>query len=209
MVTQGAPRAPTSQDTARPDGADPWGERLPRRLGLFSAVAVLVGSTIGSGIFRTPAVIAGHVTVGWQFALVWIVGGAVALAGALTLAELAAAFPRSGGTYVYIREAFGRLPAFLFGWAQLLILRPSSYGAISITSSEYLWRVLGRDGATGLSAMKTAGALTIVQDEASCAVFGMPREAIRLGAATQVLPLAEIGPAIAALDVGRRGERHP
>ncbi|MCA9627483.1 MAG: chemotaxis-specific protein-glutamate methyltransferase CheB [Myxococcales bacterium] len=68
---------------------------------------------------------------------------------------------------------------------------------------------MGRDGATGLSAMKTAGALTIVQDEASCAVFGMPREAIRLGAATQVLPLAEIGPAIAALDVGRRGERHP
>ena len=138
--------------SSTPSGeGDPWGERLPRRLGLFSAVAVLVGSTIGSGIFRTPAVIAGHVDVGWQFALVWIVGGAVALAGALTLAELAAAFPRSGGTYVYIREAFGRLPAFLFGWAQLLILRPSSYGAISITSSEYLWRLLGRDGGAALA----------------------------------------------------------
>ncbi len=126
--------------------ADRWGERLPRRLGLWSTVAVLVGSTIGSGIFRTPAVIAGHVGDLVGFFAVWIVGGLVALAGALTLAELAACYPRSGGTYIYIREAFGKLPAFLFGWAQLLILRPASYGAISITSSEYLWRVFGSDG---------------------------------------------------------------
>ncbi|MGB1274415.1 MAG: amino acid permease, partial [Nannocystaceae bacterium] len=80
------------------DSKDRWGERLPRRLGLWSTVAVLVGSTIGSGIFRTPAAIAGHVDNLFGFFAVWIVGGLVALAGALTLAELAAAYPRSGGT---------------------------------------------------------------------------------------------------------------
>lgn len=128
------------------DASDRWGERLPRRLGLWSTVAVLVGSTIGSGIFRTPAVVAARVPELPLFALAWGVGALVALAGALTIAELAAAMPRSGGIYVYIREAFGRLPAFLLGWTELLILRPSAYGAVAITSAEYLWRLVGRDG---------------------------------------------------------------
>ncbi len=130
--------------------ADQWGERLPRKLGLWSAVAVLIGSTIGSGIFRTPASIAYHIDEVWSFALAWVAGGVVALAGALTFAELASMYPRSGGIYVYVREAFGRLPAFLFGWAELLILRPAAYGAIAITSSEYAWRVIGRDHAEAL-----------------------------------------------------------
>src|SRR5690348_6505451 len=104
--------------------ADRWGERLPRKLGLFSAVAVLVGSTIGSGIFRTPAVVAERVPLPGAFATGWVLGGVLALAGALTFAELAAMYPRTGGMYVYIREAFGRAPAFLFGWAELLIIRP-------------------------------------------------------------------------------------
>ena len=125
--------------------ADPWGERLPRKLGLWSTIAVLVGSTIGSGIFRAPATVAGHIDTVLVFALAWVAGGAVALAGALTFAELACMFPRSGGIYVYVREAFGRLPAFLFGWTELLILRPSAYGAIAITSAEYAWRLLGLD----------------------------------------------------------------
>ena len=90
---------------------DPWGERLPRRLGLASAVAVLVGTTIGSGIFRTPAVVADRIELTSLFIAGWVLGGALALAGALTYGELAAMFPRTGGIYVYIREAFGRLPA--------------------------------------------------------------------------------------------------
>jgi APA family basic amino acid/polyamine antiporter len=128
--------------------SDPWGERLPRRLGLLSAWAVLVGSTIGSGIFRTPAVVAGRIGEPWLFVSGWIVGGVIALAGALTYAELAAMYPRTGGMYVYIREGFGRLPAFLFGWAELLVIRPAAYGAIAITSAEYFWRLLGVDGGT-------------------------------------------------------------
>jgi amino acid transporter len=136
---------------------DPWGERLPRRLGLWSAVAVLVGSTIGSGIFRTPASVAQRVDDVPLFLLAWVIGGVVAVCGALTYAELAAAFPRSGGIYVFIREGFGPLPAFLFGWAELLIIRPGAYGAIGITASAYTLRTFGLDPARGLAGLPVRG----------------------------------------------------
>src|SRR2546430_670919 len=128
-----------------PSPTDGWGDRLPRRLGLWSAVAVLVGSTIGGGIFRTPAVIAGRVPQPVLMLLVWVLGGLLALCGALTYAELAAMFPRSGGVYVYVREGFGRLPAFLFGWSELLLIRASALGAIATPFAEYLLRSLGLD----------------------------------------------------------------
>ncbi|HEU4954304.1 MAG TPA: amino acid permease, partial [Gemmatimonadales bacterium] len=91
---------------------DQWGERLPRHLGLWSAIAVLVGSTIGSGIFRVPAGVAQRLHDPGPVVVAWIIGGAVALFGALTLAELAAALPRSGGVFAYLLEGFGPLPAF-------------------------------------------------------------------------------------------------
>jgi amino acid transporter len=144
---------------------DPWGERLPRRLGLWSAVAVLVGTTIGSGIFRTPASVAERVEDVPLFLLAWVLGGIVALCGALTYAELAAAFPRSGGIYVFIREAFGPLPAFMFGWAELLIIRPGAYGAIGITASAYALRTFGFDPAASLWGIPVRG------DQALGAVF--------------------------------------
>src|SRR5205823_5203669 len=125
--------------------ADRWGDRLPRRLGFWSAVAVLVGSTIGGGIFRTPAVIAARVPAPLPMFGVWVLGGLLALCGALTYAELAALFPRSGGVYVYIREGFGRLPAFLFGWTELVLIRASALGAIATPFAEYLLRSIGRN----------------------------------------------------------------
>ena len=127
--------------------ADRWGERLIRRLGLWSAVAVLVGSTIGSGIFRTPAGVAQRIDDVPLFLLAWVLGALVVLCGALTYSELAAAFPRSGGVYVFVREAFGPLPAFLFAWAELWIIRPGAFGAIGITASAYTLRTLGADPA--------------------------------------------------------------
>ena len=150
--------------------ADRWGERLIRRLGLWSAVAVLVGSTIGSGIFRTPAGVAQLVGDVPLFLLAWVVGGVVVLCGALTYSELAAAFPRSGGVYVFVRESFGALPAFLFAWAELWIIRPGAYGAIGITASAYTIRTLGRDpaaiiatlGPLHMSAEQVLGAVYIV-----------------------------------------------
>jgi len=127
--------------------ADRWGERLVRRLGLWSAVAVLVGSTIGSGIFRTPASVAQRIDDVPLFLLAWVVGALVVLCGALTYSELAAAFPRSGGVYVFVRESFGRLPAFLFVWAELWVIRPGAFGAIGITASAYTLRTIGHDPA--------------------------------------------------------------
>ncbi len=124
---------------------DRWGDRLPRRLGLWSAVAVLVGSTIGGGIFRTPAIIAQRVPAPLPMFGVWTLGGLLALCGALTYAELAALYPRSGGVYVYVREGFGRLPAFLFGWTELLLIRASALGAIATPFAEYFLRSLGFD----------------------------------------------------------------
>ncbi|HEU0054361.1 MAG TPA: amino acid permease, partial [Longimicrobium sp.] len=115
------------------DGAAP--DRLPRRLGVWSAAAVLVGSTIGSGIFRIvggPEGVAARVETVGAMSLLWIVGALVALTGALAIAELATMFPRSGGIYVFIREAYGPLPAFLFGWTELLVIRPSALGAIAM-----------------------------------------------------------------------------
>jgi APA family basic amino acid/polyamine antiporter len=118
--------------------ADAWGERLPRHLGLWSAVAVLVGSTIGSGIFRVPAGVAERLQDPGPVMLAWIIGGAIALFGALTLAELAAALPRSGGVFAYLLEGFGPLPAFLFGWSELTVIRASALGAIATIFAEYL-----------------------------------------------------------------------
>lgn len=118
---------------------------LPRRLGLWSAVAVLVGSTLGSGIFRSPAGIADKLPGPLPFLSIWVIGGMFALCGALTIAEVAGAFPQTGGVYVFIRESWGRLPAFLFGWSELLIIRAAALGAISTTFSEYFIRVLGFD----------------------------------------------------------------
>ncbi len=131
-----------------PPTTDRWGERLTRRLGLWSAVAVLIGSTIGSGIFRTPASVAQRVDDVPLFLLAWVLGAAVVLCGALTYSELAAAFPRSGGVYVFVRESFGPLPAFLFTWAELWVIRPGAFGAIGITASAYTLRTLGYDPAT-------------------------------------------------------------
>jgi APA family basic amino acid/polyamine antiporter len=118
---------------------------LPRRLGLLSAIAVLVGSTIGSGIFRTPAGVADRLPGPIPMLSVWVAGGLLALCGALTLAEIAGAYPRTGGLYVFLREGWGRLPAFLFGWAELVIIRAASLGAISTTFSEYFFRATGRE----------------------------------------------------------------
>jgi len=120
-------------------------ETLPRRLGLWSAIAVVVGITIGSGIFRTPASVTNRLPGPLPVFGVWIAGGIVAMCGALTLAEVAAAFPDTGGIFVFIRKSWGRLPAFLFGWAELAIIRAAAVGAIATTFAEYLLRVLGYD----------------------------------------------------------------
>lgn len=109
----------------------------------MSAGAVLIGSTIGSGIFRSPASIAGRLPGPLALMSVWTIGGLVALCGALTLAEVGGALPRTGGIYVFIREGWGKLPAFLFGWSELVIIRAAALGAVATTFAEYALRMRG------------------------------------------------------------------
>lgn len=113
-------------------------DRLPRNLGLWSAAAVLVGTTIGSGIFRVPREVAASLGDPVSMLLLWVIGGVITLTGALTIAELAAAYPRSGGIFAYILEAWGPLPAFLYGWAELTVIRAAAIGGISLVFASYL-----------------------------------------------------------------------
>ncbi len=125
--------------------ASPSAPGLQRRLGLWSSVAVLIGITIGSGIFRSPAGIAAKLPGPLPLMAVWVAGGVVALCGALSLAEIASVYPKTGGIYAYLRECWGRMPAFLFGWAEFIIIRAAAIGAISLTFAEYSLRVAGFD----------------------------------------------------------------
>jgi len=118
---------------------------LPRKVGLWAAIAVVIGTTIGSGIFRSPAGIADKLPGPLPFLTVWAMGGLFALCGALSMAEIAGAYPNTGGVYVYIREGWGRLPAFLFGWAELTVIRAASLGAVSSTFAAYFLRFIGHD----------------------------------------------------------------
>jgi APA family basic amino acid/polyamine antiporter len=133
-------------------------ERLPRTLGLWSSVALVVGITIGSGIFRSPAGIAQKVPDPTLMLALWVVGGLITLCGALSLAELAAAMPETGGFYAYLREGWGRPAGFLFGWSELVLIRASALGGIAVVFGEYLLRSMGIDpvehylAARGLSA---------------------------------------------------------
>ncbi|MDP2481268.1 MAG: amino acid permease [Candidatus Palauibacterales bacterium] len=116
---------------------------LPRILGATSLMAVAVGLMIGSGIFRVPGSVAGSVGSVGALALLWVTGGVLALFGSMTVAELACLYPEAGGVYVFLREAYGSLPAFLYGWTRLLLLVPASIGAIALIFAAYLRGLVG------------------------------------------------------------------
>lgn len=119
--------------------------QLARRLGFWSAIGIVVGITIGSGIFRTPASIASRVPDPALMLGIWLAGGLIALAGAVSVAELAASLPYTGGWYVFLREGWGRPAGFLLGWSELVLIRASANGALSTVFSEYLFRSIGYD----------------------------------------------------------------
>jgi APA family basic amino acid/polyamine antiporter len=143
----------------------PAAPELERRIGLWSAIAVVIGSTIGSGIFRSPAGIADKLPGPLPMLTAWIAGGIFALCGALTLAEVASALPRTGGIYVFLRKAWGDTTAFTFGWSQLVMIRAASLGAISATFAAYFWRVMNGAEATDADTMSVrwiaAGAIAL------------------------------------------------
>ena len=110
---------------------------LLRRLGLFDSTMMMVGIVIGSGIFLTTGLMAQHLPSASWILLAWLAGGLLTLAGALTFAELGAALPQAGGQYVYLREAYGPLPAFLFGWILFLVSMGGSIAALAVGFAEY------------------------------------------------------------------------
>src|SRR6266436_4137338 len=116
---------------------------LVRTLRLRDLLFLFIGSVIGSGIFISPGQILKLVnsSVGLSM-LVWIAGGVISLLGALTYAELAAANPEAGGLYCYIRDSFGRLPAFLYGWCLFLVISAATIAALARAFSEYFARIV-------------------------------------------------------------------
>ena len=104
---------------------------------------MVVGVVVGAGIFRTPGIIAATLGRPWLTFVAWVLGGALALVGALIFAELATRFPKAGGKYVYAREAFGPRAAFVIGAVEGLVLYPAAIAAISVAAGEFVARLFG------------------------------------------------------------------
>src|SRR5262245_53613698 len=111
---------------------------LPRRIGFWGATAVMVGVTIGSGIFLTPPDIASQLGSPLLILLLWLFGGVLSLCGAFTYAEMATLYPESGGVYVFLREGLGRPTAFVFGWTYMLLTKPFAAAGIAVIFAEHL-----------------------------------------------------------------------
>ena len=120
----------------------PTSASLERRLGPFDAAAIIVANVIGGGILFTPPQVAASIPSPLWFLAAWLAGGALAFAGAMAYAELAALRPRAGGEYVYLREAFGRLAAFLTGWTSFVAGFTGAIAASAIVTTFYLERFI-------------------------------------------------------------------
>lgn len=126
---------PAAPKTGAPSGA----AELPRVLGLFSLVGIVIGTMIGSGIFINPAHVARELGSPALMLAAWALGGVLSFFGALAVAELGAMYSRAGGIYVYLREAYGPLPAFLFGWALILVIESGTVATLAVGfASKYL-----------------------------------------------------------------------
>jgi APA family basic amino acid/polyamine antiporter len=111
---------------------------INKKLTVFGLTMVAIGSCIGSGIFLTPSMIADHLMSEVGILLIWALGGLVALCGALTFSELSIRFPHSGGVYVYLRECYGDIVAFLYGWTILSVVTSGAIAALSIAFATYI-----------------------------------------------------------------------
>jgi APA family basic amino acid/polyamine antiporter len=115
---------------------------LRKELNLFDAVAIVVGTTIGSGIFLIPSAIAADLNSLGTVLLVWVVGGVLTVFGALSLAELGAMYPGTGGLCLYLRKAYGPLPAFLYAWGLLFLIHSGSIAALAVAFGLYVGQIL-------------------------------------------------------------------
>jgi len=135
---------------------------LARRLGLFDATMLVMGGIIGSGIFVNPAEVARHVDTPFLIVGVWLLGGAIALLGALVYAELAARRPAVGGQYAYLRDAYGPLPAFLYGWSLLLVIQSGGMAAVAIIFARHFHDLVNVGVPDGIVAVAVLALLTLI-----------------------------------------------
>ncbi|MGE0201032.1 MAG: APC family permease [Candidatus Melainabacteria bacterium] len=139
---------------------------LKPTLGWFSAMAVVTGSMIGSGIFVVTPDIARHVGTGGLVILVWVLAGILTVLGASSYAKLAVHMPRAGGQYVFLKEAFGELPAFLFGWCLLTVIQTGFLAAVAVAFAKYagvLWPAISEaDMGLGLSTQKLLAVAVLI-----------------------------------------------
>ncbi|MEO5510500.1 MAG: amino acid permease [Longimicrobiales bacterium] len=129
--------------TAPQAGASDSGPGFARQLGTFDSTMLVIGGIIGAGIFLNPAIVAQRAGTAGLTIAVWALGGLIALAGALCFAELGARAPRSGGGYVYIRQTFGPLAAFLYGWTLLLVIATGAIAAVAVSFAHYATALIG------------------------------------------------------------------
>lgn len=169
--------------------AAPPGEARPRpTLGLRAAVALIVGVVIGAGIFKAPAIVASMSGSASAMFALWALGGLASLVGALCYAELTTAYPHAGGDYHFLRRAYGRTVAFLFGWARFSVITTGSIALLAFVFGDYLQQALPLPGlARATGATLYAGAVIVV-------LTLLNLRGIRTGAATQGwLTLVEVG----------------
>ena len=112
--------------------------KLIKKINLYGLTMIAVGGCIGAGIFVTPYQVAEAVPNGTFILIVWVLGGLIALTGALTFAELGGMFPKAGGVYVFLKEAYGDLVGFLYGWGILLVINTGALAALGMALAEYL-----------------------------------------------------------------------
>lgn len=134
--------------------------KLRKELTLYGLTMVAIGSCIGSGIFLTPSQIAVHLPSPWLILLIWGIGGIVTLTGALTFAELGTMFPKAGGVYVYLKEAYGDLFGYLYGWAYLLVICSGAIAALSIAFAYYLGFIIPL-GNTGIKVVAVSAIILV------------------------------------------------
>lgn len=123
---------------------------------------IVIGGIIGAGIFINPYIVAQRLDSPALVLAAWAAGGVIAIAGALTFAELGSLFPRAGGQYVYLRDAFHPLAGFLYGWALLLMIEGGAIAAVAIVFAEYTLAFLGREGGSLPLAMAAIVVLAVV-----------------------------------------------
>jgi APA family basic amino acid/polyamine antiporter len=127
----------TTSAPGRAGAAPAADDQLLRGIGLWGAVALVVGNVIGSGIFLTTGVMVAELPSTTLVLAAWAVGGLLVMAGGLTYAEMGSMYPRSGGLYVYLSEAYGPTWGFLFGWACVLVILTGSVAAVAVGFAEY------------------------------------------------------------------------